>query len=282
MKPRIFGLSVLLAFVTFFLYCGSVWAGVRIDKPKVRLLIKPGSYTSDEIKVENTGNEAMDIRVYLEDWLYTKSDGSKDFFPKGSTALTCAPWITFYPADIKLEPGKSSMVRFTVNVPADAKGGHYCVMFFETGAGEIKEENSGDGTSAYIKVLNRVAALFYVEAEGTIDKKAELSRLEINQKLNDFIVRGILMNRGNTDITANSTFDVLDDNGLVRIRGTFADVFTLPGDKADLESVVSSKNLESGHYNMLITMDFENGGSLIQEADFSVGSQGEISDIHIK
>ena len=282
MKRKMFGMFVLFLGLIFYGFCSPAWAGIRIDKPKVRLAVKPGSYASDEIKVENTGKDSIDIRVYLEDWVYTKSDGSKDFFPKGSTALSCAPWVTFYPADLKLDPGKAAMVRFTVNVPPDAKGGHYCVMFFETGAGEIEQADPDKGTSAYIRVLNRIASLFYVEAEGTVEKKAELRKLDINQKMNDFIVRAEFANVGNTDITAASTFDVLDANGLVRLRGSFAEVFTFPGEKADLQGIVSSKNLESGSYSILLTLDFEHGGSLIQEADFSVGPQGEIQELHLK
>ncbi|MFA5039548.1 MAG: hypothetical protein WC732_07715 [Candidatus Omnitrophota bacterium] len=256
-------------------------AGLRIDKPKVRLLIKPGSYASDEIKVENTGKETMAVKVYLEDWVYSQQDGAKDFFPKGSTPLSCSPWMTFYPADLKLEAGKTAMVRYTVNVPADARGGHYCVMFFETAGGDI-EQDTPEGTTAFIKVLNRVGALFYVEAEGTVEKKAELRNIRINQKLNDFIVSAEFANTGNTDITAQGTFDVLDASGVVYARGAFQEVYTLAGDKASLQASAFSVNLQPGPYDILMTLDFQNGGSLIQEANFTVGARGEVQDIRLK
>lgn len=272
---------MLLTFSFVFSVVLIAFAGVRIDKPKIRVLAKGGSYSSGEIKVENTGKDAIDIKVYLEDWVYAQSDGGKEFFPKNTTPLSCAGWITYFPADIRLEGGKSTAVNYTVSVPENTRGGHYCVMFFETGGGEI-EQTTQEGSTAMIKVLNRVGALFYVEAEGTVNKTGKIDSISINQKLNDFLVGISFMNTGNTDITASGTFDVLDDKGFVYVRGAFPEIYTLPADKADVKSSVPSVNLVPGQYDIIVTLDFENGGSLVQEAGFTVGQKGEISDITLK
>jgi hypothetical protein len=266
------------------LLCGAVslaWAGIRIDSPKVRISAAQGGYSSGEIKVENTGQEEIPIKVYLEDWVYASPDGSKEFMPKGTTPLSCSSWITFYPADFKLAAGASGVVHYTVNIPADAVGGHYGVMFFETEGGEMAQTTE-DGATAFVKVLNRVGALFYAEPEGTVKKTAEVRSLNIEQKLNDVIVTVAFENTGNTDIAVSGSFDVLDDDGFVYVRGAFEDTYTLPADKAELRSVASSANLKGGRYDLLITLDFQNGGSLIQEASFVVGPQGNISDIVLK
>ncbi|MDD5019032.1 MAG: hypothetical protein PHH75_02005 [Candidatus Omnitrophica bacterium] len=256
-------------------------AGIRIDSPRVRVTVKPGSYASGEIKVDNTGQQEIPVKVYLEDWAYSQADGSKNFMPKGTASLSCANWVTFYPADFKLAPGASGVVHYTVNVPPDALGGHFAVMFFETEGGEI-EEAQEDGSSAFVKVLNRVGALFYAEAEGTVVKTAEINALDINLHLNDLIVVAAFVNKGNTDITASGTFDVLDDSGFVYARGSFDEVYTFPQDKAELRSRVSSVSLKTGRYDLLITLDFQHGGSLVQEASFSVGPQGNISEVTLK
>ncbi len=272
---------IIAGFVVYFGVVSLASAGIRIDSPKIRVSARPGRYASGEIKVDNTGKQDIPIRVYLEDWTYAQADGSKDFMPRGTTPLSCANWITFYPADFKLAAGKSEIVHYTVNIPVDATGGHVCVMFFETEGGEI-EKKQEDGSTALVKVLNRVGALFYAEAEGTVDKKAEIRSLDIRQKLNDFIVTAVFVNTGNTDITASGTFDVLDNSGFVYIRGTFEDAFTLPGDKAELTSTASSSNLKPGAYDILITLDFQNGGSLVQEASFTIDAQGNASGITLK
>lgn len=267
--------------ILFFGAVSQAVAGIRIDSPKVRVSAKPGSYASGEIKVDNTGKQEIPIKVYLEDWVYTQADGSKDFMPKGTTPLSCSSWITFYPADFRLAAGKSQTIHYTVNIPADATGGHVSVMFFETEGGEM-EQKQEDGSTAFVKVLNRIGALFYAEAEGAVDKKAEIRSLNIRQRLNDFIVSADFVNTGNTDITASGTFDVLDNSGFVYVRGSFGDTFTLPGDKAELSSTASSVSLKPGTYDILITLDFQNGGSLVQEASFTIDAQGNASGVTMK
>lgn len=276
----------LVTILFFFLIMNFVLAplaeaGLRIDKPKVRMSITPGSYDGGEIKVENTGQESLPIKVYLEDWIYKSQDGGKEFMAKGTAPLSCASWITFYPADFTLPPGGTQIVRYTVTVPDKARGGHYSVMFFETVGGEI-ENKMQEGTTALIKVLNRVGSLFYVDAEGTVQKTAEIKDLSIGQNLNRFTVTADLINTGNTDITTTGTFDVIDDQGFVYVRGAFDEVYTLPKDKVALKGTVPLTNLKAGTYDMLITLDFQNGGSLVQEVQFTVSSSGAITSLKPK
>lgn len=273
----------MVLFLTYFnLFCVvPSWAGIRIDKPKIRLTIASGSYGSGEINVENNGKEPMVVRVYLEDWVYSQEDGAKEFMPKGTTSLSCSNWITFYPADFTLPANGSQIVRYTVNVPVNEKGGHFSVMFFETGGGEIEQVNE-QGAKAVVKVFNRLGALFYVEPEGTIQKSAETKNLAITTQLNNLIVSADLLNTGNTNITAKGTFDVLDSQGFVFGRGAFNEVYTLPKDKVGLTAVAKSVNLKPGDYDLIVTLEFENGGTLVEEAGFNVDSGGSITILHIK
>lgn len=254
------------------------WAGLRIDKPKIRITVAAGSYDSGEIKVDNTGKESLSVKVYLEDWIYEQQDGGKVFAPKGTQALSSSNWITFYPADFKVPAGGTQIVRYTVSVPEGVKGGHFSVMFFET-AGDDIDQPTGEGVNVRVKVLNRLGSLFYVEPQGTMQKTAELKNLAVDQKLNDFIVTADFINTGNTDITASGTFNVIDKEGFVYCRGEIDEVYTLPQDKAALRSVVSSTTLKPGAYDLLVTLDFQNGGSLVQEAGFTVSADGAMSSL---
>ncbi|MFH0940247.1 MAG: hypothetical protein V1840_00125 [Candidatus Omnitrophota bacterium] len=279
-KNNIIYTALFLLIINFcFVVCS--WAGIRIDKPKIRLAIASGSYDGGEVKVENNGNEPVAVKVYLEDWVYKSQDGGKEFMPKGTTALSCSNWINFYPADFTLPVGGTQMVRYTVTVPQDAKGGYYSVMFFETGGGEM-EKLDEQGNTMTVKVLNRLGALFYVEPQGTIQKTAELKNLEISQNLNRLNVSVELVNTGNTDIAASGTFNVMDAQGYVYARGAFEEVYTLPKDKTTLKAIAPSTNLKAGDYDMLITLDFQTGGNLIKEAKFSVEHSGAVNSLIMK
>ena len=103
-KRFIFLIVTLVAFL-----CFSAWGYaveiVLVDQPKVRLSIPPGSSQSGVINVEKRSQEAKDIRVYLEDWVYLPEyDGSKEFKPAGTAELSCAEWINFSPAEFTLAP----------------------------------------------------------------------------------------------------------------------------------------------------------------------------------
>jgi len=272
---------VLSVLILNFCFLSYVWAGIRIDKPKIRLSIASGSYDSGEIKVDNTGKEPATVKVYLEDWVYSKQDGTKEFMPRGTVPLSCSNWISFYPADFTLPVNGTQTVRYTVSVPPDAKGGHYSVMFFETGGGDVETVNE-EGNTVSVKVLNRLGALFYIEPEKTIQKTAEIRNLSLMTKLNNLILTADFLNTGNTDITASGSLNVIDDQGFVYARGTVDEIYTLPQDKAGISSTAQSVNLKPGEYDLLLTLEFQNEGTLVQEAQFRVSGDGSISSLTVK
>jgi len=273
--------TALLGLILFYCIPVSCWASIRIDKPKVRLTIAAGSYSSGEIRVENNGREPAVVKAYLEDWIYKDQNGEKEFMPKGTAPLSCSDWITFYPADFTVPVDGVQVVRYTVTVPDGSQGGHYSVLFFETGGGEM-EKLDESGNVAIVKVLNRLGALFYVEPENSINKSSEIKKIDISQNLNKLTVVVDLLNTGNTDITTRGTFNVMDPQGYVYARGEFGEVFTLPNNNAQLRSVAPMTSLKAGNYDLLINLDYENGGVLIVEANFTVEPSGAIASLQMK
>ncbi len=268
-------------FISFCCLCDFAWAGVRINKPKVFLNIAPGSYDSGEIQVDNNGDEAVEVKAYLEDWIYKAQNGEKEFMPKATAPLSCSNWISFYPADFTIAVGGTQVVRYTVTVPKEAEGGHFSVLFFETGGGEM-EKLDENGNVATVKVLNRLGSLFYVEPEGKVKKTAEINNIDISQNLNKLTLTFDFLNTGNTYITAKGTFNIMDSQGYVYARGELEEVFTQPKDKAQFRALVPTTNLGTGNYDMLVNLDYENGGTLITEVSFSVEPSGAVTSLKIK
>ena len=87
------------------------------------------------------------------------------------------------------------------------------------------------------------------------------------------------LNTGTADIKVKGSLDVLDEAGYVYARGAFDEAYTLPKDKAFLQSKVSSVSLKPGPYDMIMTLEFENGGTLVKEILFTVSADGSISSI---
>src|SRR5690242_1143525 len=115
---------------------------MRISAPKIELELAPGETYSGEIVAENPEEEAINCRLYLEDWQYVvNGNGEKKFTPPGSTPLSASKWISFTPASSDIPSFGRITARYTVTVPPDAKGTYFAVLFFETMLGTAPDED---------------------------------------------------------------------------------------------------------------------------------------------
>ncbi len=253
---------------------------VRIDQPKIRLTIPAGESKGGVINVENPSSQTIMVRVYLEDWLYrSAADGSKDFFPPATTALSCANWITFAPAEFTIPPYGRGTVNYTVSCPSGAQGGHYAVLFFETSLGKTQDEQGVN-----VLVVGRLGALFCIEPADTIRRQAELTNLTIvgsfgNQAIQDLDIKLDFVNTGNIDIAPEGTFYIMDKKGLIVTRGEFSKYYTLPGDKTAISSTISQKSasqMSEGEYDLIVTIDL-GGIPEVLEARLKIDPSGKAS-----
>ena len=244
---------------------------ILVDQPKVRLSIPPGGSQSGVINVENRSSEAKTIRVYLEDWVYLPEvDGSKEFKPAGTTELSCAGWINFFPAAFTLPPFSKRSVHYTVSVPTGVLGGRYAVMFFE----DLLSAPGEEGVSVGVAI--RIASLFYVEAKGTIKRDARLSNLSLIKKERDVLqISADFKNTGNVDVTTAGTYSIIDEQGMVYARGEFSPVYTLPGDEGRIDSVWK-EDIASGEYDLIITLNLGGGVVKVSESRVRIGAKPEV------
>lgn len=267
---KIVFLTLVGLFTCLFVFClwqkkGDCGINLRIDSPKVNHAIPPGESKSGQIRIENPTEQTTQVRCYFEDWFYTPpGDGGKDFRPASSTPLSCASWIRFSPSEFSLPPYSQQLVNYVVNVPADASGGHYAVLFFETVIGEGQDEQ---GLS--VLILGRLGSLFYVQVEGTVNKEAILKDITIKEQKAGFQLSALFKNIGNVDITATGHFDLIDRAGMVFARGEFNQAFTFPQDEVLLESSWD-KNVTPGIYDLIITLDLGEK-ALVEEREVKLG-----------
>jgi hypothetical protein len=256
---------------------------VNLDKSKVRLSIAPGQVKTGSILVENNSPEPKSVRIYTEDWVYIPPfDGSKDFQPAGTTRLSCAPWISYEPAELTLGPFAKQAVNYSVRVPEGIEGGRYAVLFFENYVG--KPENEGVG----VNVAVRMACLFYVEAEGGVKRQMSLGELAVKKDGQKPLQLSLkLTNTGNTDITCGGTFDIMDNTGMVFGRGDLNQAYMFPGDPGTLTGSWSLP-LKKGIYSLVLTLDLGKaleeagigrGPTLVKETSLEIGASGEVVSV---
>lgn len=258
-----------------------------INKAKVRLSILPGESKYGELIVDNPTPEAKSMRLYLEDWYYIPpGDGPKEFMPPNTTSLSCAPWITFSPQEFTIAPFGRQNVGYTVKVPAQAKGGYYAALFFESMFGKSPAAQDEQKIDVGINLAIRIASLFYIEAEGTIKRTAEISNLAFKKESapGPLLIQMDLLNSGNVDITAGGSFHFIDKDGIPVARGEFKDMYTFPGDTVKL-TATWKETLPVGKYDAIFTIDIGKaleeagvgrGPVITKEAQIEIGKNGEV------
>jgi len=243
-----------------FTLLGNAWAATLpyIDRSKIRLFIKPGEKYFGELFVENPTADNRLMNVYMEDWYYLpENDGSKEFLPAGSLENSCTDWMNFSPSQFTVPPFGKQRISYSVEVPHDARGGYYSAMFFETSVAKL-EGASGDDREAGIDLKVRIATLFYLEAEGTVNNQVDISNLSVEK---DFSTGGLVLkadfkNKGNLDITATGDFYIIDGQGMIFARGEFNDLYTFPGDAAQILGRWKD-SIPPGRYDLVVNLDLD-------------------------
>ena len=277
---RIGGRVRILLALLFLSTAGFLEAStLRIDQTKIRLFIPPGQAKSGAITVDNPTDRVLTVKVYAEDWVYASAqDGTKEFMVAGTGPFSGAQWIIFVPSEFTLPPFGRQTINYTVKVPADAMGGHYAVLFFETSGAGLEE---GVG----VNLLVRIGTIFYIEPEGTIRRSCEINDLKVAKIDGESLAISLnFKNNGNVDITGKTTFDLIDKNGLVYARGAFNEVYAQPQDTAKLNAAWKDP-IPPGTYDLVITLDLskqqgETGAIktlvLTREAEITIGKDGRI------
>ena len=255
---------MFLALSASFFFNGSPSeaATIRISTPRVELELSPGETYSGEIIAENPGEEEVKAKLYLEDWAYSPGGtGEKKFTPVASTPLSASKWITFSPTDEVIKPFGRITARYTVTVPAEAKGAYFSVFFFETLLGTATDE---EGVN--VLVAGRIGALFFIQIKGTVDRKGEIKSVDLkapegNKPLE---VSTTFQNSGNVDIVLGGNFLIMDADGKIQGRGDLNKIYTFPG-SAETGNTQWVGRLPKGSYQVLLTYDLGKGKNLVEE-----------------
>lgn len=276
-------LFTIFSILSFFVFAqGLEAATVRINPTKICLIIPPGGSKTGTIEVDNPSEDSIIVKSYSEDWTYTPlHDGTKNFFPAKTTALSASDWITASLSEFVVPAFGKQIIHYTVRVPGDARGGHYAALFFESllSKPEVRD-------TAQIGVVVRIGALFYIEAEGATQRAAEISNLSLERSSasEPLKMSADLKNTGNVDITAAGTFHIMDNQGMIFARGELGNVYLFPGESAKLTSSWKD-SLPKGKYNLVMTIDIGKaleeaklgrGPVIIKEAELEIGGRGEV------
>ncbi|MCM8774396.1 MAG: hypothetical protein NC820_06660, partial [Candidatus Omnitrophica bacterium] len=250
-------LFCFLFFVFLIFFPKFLLSQIIIDKAKIKLDVFEGQTISDSITVNNLSDREIKVKVYPQDFVYLPPfDGSKNFLPLGSTPNSCARWLNFPLQEFSLPPYGMKVFTYSINVPLGISGGYYAVLFFETSPTPFSMENK----DIELNFAQRVGCLFFLESENKI-KRGEVDVVSIE----DNFIEGNFWNRGNTILTPDTVFYIMDREGVVIDIGNL-DTFYLPPQEKFTFSITLPDKLPQGEYTLVINFDLE-GDFIVKEID---------------
>lgn len=186
---------------------------ITISPAQQRYQVDAGKEHSGEMKVINNGKTAYDFIVYARPYSVQGETYEPDFqsTPKNADIYG---WVRFEKTDYHLEPDEEVIVKYSINIPADATpGGHYGVIFAETQPSEAAQANS-------VIRKKRVGSIIYATVNGSYETKGEALDSEIPfwQVEPPLRVSMRAKNTGNTDFSDKTVMTVKDVFGNVKFR----------------------------------------------------------------
>ncbi|MCM8827397.1 MAG: hypothetical protein NC904_07790 [Candidatus Omnitrophica bacterium] len=256
----------ILLYIFLISLSKTVFSQIIIDKAKIKLDVFEGQTISDSITVNNLSDKEIKVRVYPQDFVYLPPfDGSKNFLPLGSTPNSCARWLNFTLQEFTLPPYGMKVFNYSINVPWGVSGGYYAVLFFETSPTPFPMENK----DIELNFAQRVGCLFFLESENKI-KKGEVEVVFVK----DNFIEGNFGNRGNTILTPDTVFYIMDREGLIIDRGNL-DTFYIPPQEKFTFTINLPENLPKGEYTVVINFDLD-GDFIVKEIDLVKDLAGKL------
>lgn len=241
------------------LTCSALAAsGVDLDVSRVELSAQPGATLTGGVKAINPGSadEApLTVKAYFSDFVLPQSGPAK-FMSPGGSANSIANWIRYTPDTFSLAPKLDQQVKYTIQVPQNAKPGLYWgVLFFHTDDPKKQKLNTEKGVSLDYQV--DVGQIIYVQV-GSPTLEGKISGLAADFQNGQLNVSATVKNTGSSLIRAVGRAQVRDKGGKVLLTLPVAEGVALPGYSRNFEAQ-GGGSLPPGQYQVLVALNYARG-----------------------
>ena len=117
------------------------------------LAVRPGKKLQGTIVVKGAFDQPTRIRAYAGDWGMNPG-GNLVFLAPGIQPRSLARWLSIAPLEFLLGKGRTQIVRYQLQVPAEAVGSYWGVLFFEAAPfGKVQKDAVGVRTAIRLTSL---------------------------------------------------------------------------------------------------------------------------------
>lgn len=116
---------------------------------------RPGDRRQASIIVENTSTEAVDVKVYQNDYVFY-ADGTVSYLPPGDLPRSNSRWIGFTPSIVRIPAREQTQISITIEVPErlELEGTYWSLLLIEPIPDE--EDDERDESEEYTLNLKEI------------------------------------------------------------------------------------------------------------------------------
>ena len=178
--------------------------------------VNPGGQAKDAMVVTNRGKAALNLGVYTADG-FTTDTGQLDLGAKDKKPRGIGVWVRAAQSSVKVAPGKSVQVPFTVSLPQNATPGDY--------EGGIVTSLTQPDQAQGINVERRLGIRIRLRVGGALNPRLAVEdfHLGYHGTVNPFAkgdatVSYTIHNTGNTIQSAQQAVSIAGPFGLLRVK----------------------------------------------------------------
>jgi len=213
----------------------------------VKLSIPPGESKGDVFEIHNGGEEEVYVEISFKDWIL--KDNTRKFAEPGTHSRSLCKWITLEEESFTLGPKQKRTIRYTIDVPENAKGGYWGLVCFNS-----RPLTRGKG----IRVASQLVSFVAVEVEGTLKKELKITQISAeNVKDKGVRLKAELKNLGNVPLFQPSPvgkFKIKDKDNNIIAQGKLEGLMILPNEKGEYTSEYFK--LDKGKYETTVFFDY--------------------------
>ena len=125
-----------------------------------------------------------------------------------------------------------------------------------------------------VKFAGRLGVIVYMNTDGRIIKDGRIFKLEgiPPTETSPLKINIGFENTGNTAMLSEGIVNIIDDEGNIYANEPIKKINSLPGDKI-IRSITWPGELEAGEYDIVLTLEFDDGDIMVKESKLIVPGQ---------
>ena len=177
----------------------------QIKPSRFEILLEPRNRIIETVEISNKGKEVLNLVASAKDWDIDENSNLQLMDPS-STPKSASNWIRFNPKKIKIDPGKSQLIRFSITAPPKIEAGEYKTTILLTAEETIE-------TDIQVNIRPQFAILVYVNIP-EVKRKGEIvnTQIRINEE-NEYVAIGDINSIGNAHLRISGEYILKNEKG---------------------------------------------------------------------